>query len=262
MKILRILVVVLSFCIETNNTLFIHRNVNTTLNRVNTLFRNCSNNQLGIQHVVHPRIIRLPCNPIYMNCRYDVLDRTISSMIDTTGYYSIVYIVPNNLGCMFAGLGIIGCQNNCRAWIIEEYYNKANVYMHELGHNMGLQHAYYKNLEYNDITDTMGFCCLERCFNPVNNQKLGWTRPQRIYNNTNRVVVSRNQYVVANFNRKNYYVKFTGSSPYIPLTFQNQIALYEDVNGRSNFIQSYSIARNTSVVSVANNVATFTIPIF
>jgi hypothetical protein len=39
---------------------------------------------------------------------------------------------------------------------------------HELGHNLGLQHASTVGNDYGDGSSTMGGCCGDRCFNAPN----------------------------------------------------------------------------------------------
>lgn len=51
-----------------------------------------------------------------------------------------------------------------------------HVYMHEIGHNWWLLHAYKNNIEYADDTAALGACCSVRCHNAPHMWQLGWTR--------------------------------------------------------------------------------------
>jgi hypothetical protein len=50
--------------------------------------------------------------------------------------------------------------------------------MHELGHNLYLNHAGKQGDNgYGDLSCTMGFCCDVRCYNAPHAFQLGWARP-------------------------------------------------------------------------------------
>lgn len=89
--------------------------------------------------------------------------------------------------CMPAGLGDYLAYAYVGRW--DSYYNdewclKLSAQMHEVGHNLGLQHSgEYTGSdsvqEYGDQSDMMGFSYFEddspqMCFNPAKNWQLGW----------------------------------------------------------------------------------------
>lgn len=67
------------------------------------------------------------------------------------------------------------------------YTQYPQLYLHELGHNLGLAHAGLlvgtdaSQLEYGDLSDAMGFCCRTRTYNAPHVAGLGWdVAPVRI----------------------------------------------------------------------------------
>lgn len=58
--------------------------------------------------------------------------------IDLSLYQHKVYILPDN-ACAFRGLGLLDCQDNCRAW--STLASPVQTITHELGHNFGLKHV-------------------------------------------------------------------------------------------------------------------------
>lgn len=103
------------------------------------------------------------------------------SMIRVDDYDYRVYVLPE--GCLFAGLGNIGpCEGGpCRVWINGKESSEPGVYLHEIGHNLGLLHGGYKGDPYGDMSDMMGYCCQSRCFNAGNSKKLGFTKANAIF---------------------------------------------------------------------------------
>lgn len=124
-----------------------------------------------------------PCNKdnvyVWTDTWADQADQAAKkSGINLNQYYSIVYLIPPNHTCPAIGWGEVGKPKNhpSRTWIDgREYYDKKGTYLHELGHNLGIDHANYapcksdwnernygsdtlycKNNEYGDIYDVMG----------------------------------------------------------------------------------------------------------
>lgn len=90
--------------------------------------------------------------------------------------------MPQDTGCVFGGLGSVGpCGTACRVWINGKIADKPTVYFHELGHNLGLNHASYMNDQYGDYTDAMGYCCQIRCFAAPHSYRLKWSQPTYKY---------------------------------------------------------------------------------
>ncbi|NBP02849.1 MAG: hypothetical protein EBU90_22580 [Proteobacteria bacterium] len=51
----------------------------------------------------------------------------------------------------------------------------SSVYLHELGHNLGMYHSGYNGQEYGDLSSAMGGCCDQRYFSAVEEYALNWT---------------------------------------------------------------------------------------
>lgn len=74
-------------------------------------------------------------------------------------YWHRVYVLPDMPSCTWNGLGTVGCADSsqCRAWVRGPAALSLDSFMHELGHNMGLEHAGAPGAgEYGDGTDVMG----------------------------------------------------------------------------------------------------------
>ncbi len=96
-----------------------------------------------------------------------------------------VYVLPDEAACNFGGLGYVNCANErgatCRVWINGGVANSSDTYVHELGHNLGLNHAKSRDfavpggadIPYGDASDAMGSCCDVRCFNAPHLEQLG-----------------------------------------------------------------------------------------
>jgi len=149
--------------------------------------RMCSFGKFDIDGYVNPYVISLPCTPIYPPlCNFEnwasLADQTLVSLnatLDLSFYDHHFYIVPRGSVCNWAGQGLVGCDRVCKAWIASDYAGIIMIYLHELGHNLGLQHATSRQPpnEYGDTCDAMGSCCKQRCFNPIHTEQLGWTLP-------------------------------------------------------------------------------------
>ncbi|GIL48039.1 hypothetical protein Vafri_4755, partial [Volvox africanus] len=91
-----------------------------------------------------------------------------------------IAVLPTEMmaSCKWAGMGSIGCSGTrCYSWINGAAATELSAYMHEMGHNMGLQHsgrAGYMS-EYADKSCTMGSG--RTCFNAPNLWRLKWASP-------------------------------------------------------------------------------------
>lgn len=83
----------------------------------------------------------------------DAIDAAATaSGVDVGSYPRRVYVMPPN-SCPGAGLGTVGSVESSRAWIFD--CATRGVFAHELGHNLGMDHAATPAQEYGDGTDPM-----------------------------------------------------------------------------------------------------------
>ncbi|HLG18425.1 MAG TPA: Ig-like domain-containing protein [Bdellovibrionota bacterium] len=123
------------------------------------------------------------CDPITWATRAD--EAAVNIGIDLNLYQHKVYVLPSDSTCTWAGLGNVGCAGVCRAWV---KYCVADIFAHELGHNLGMAHASadwnndgVNDSEYGDITDFMGMS--NNIFRQVNGrhkEQMGWLPPSQI----------------------------------------------------------------------------------
>ena len=107
----------------------------------------------------------------------------VNAGVDLSLYHNKIYLVPPKSisDCSWLALGEVGPYGSTatrRSW---STYNNANVYVHEVGHNLGWLHASTDldnngilDSEYGDLSDAMGYCCYQRKFNGVHLDQIGW----------------------------------------------------------------------------------------
>jgi hypothetical protein len=157
-------------------------------NSVQKMLKYCSKDNVDFQTTVFPSYVQIPCPDSIQFCSTtawaDQADNAIKKYIPIDNFIHRIYILPKG-GCTFAGLGVIGpCsqQKICRVWISGHYADYPIAYFHELGHNLGLQHANYNGNEYGDLSDVMGYCCTSRCFNAAHSDILKYTQANQVLN--------------------------------------------------------------------------------
>ncbi|KAF8055403.1 Abcb6 [Scenedesmus sp. PABB004] len=107
--------------------------------------------------------------------------------IEWSEYKYKVYVVPPGDLCAWGGMGWVGCRDDCRAWVSGDLWQFPTTWLHELGHNLYLNHAGSFQappgggapayVAYKDDSGAMGHCCSTRCFNAPHSFQLGWSRP-------------------------------------------------------------------------------------
>ena len=98
--------------------------------------------------------------------------------VDLTAYGRRVYVFPGFNRCGFAGIGTIGGFPS-RAWVFS--CGMEDVFAHELGHNLGMNHAATPTDEYGDRSDVMGMVGLGlRQHNAPHKDQMGWLPPEQI----------------------------------------------------------------------------------
>ena len=119
-------------------------------------------------------------------CDYNALATQAVAAVKAAGgnpdsYARKVLLFPKN-ACTWAGLGNLG-GSATNAWINGHF--STQVVTHELGHNLGLQHAHALNcdtapmggtcttLEYGDVADTMGNIAAAHV-SPFAKERIGW----------------------------------------------------------------------------------------
>jgi len=96
--------------------------------------------------------------------------------VNLAEYARKVYVMPSN-GCPGAGIGEVGT-NPSRAWVFS--CDSHRIYAHELGHNLGMQHAATPSDEYGDYTDPMSAMGRLRAVNAPHKEQMGWVTESQI----------------------------------------------------------------------------------
>ncbi len=115
--------------------------------------------------------------------------------VDLSVYNHKVYVFPQENPCGWAGLGTIGGDPG-QAWI--SYCGLADVYAHELGHNLTLHHASTdldnsgtNDCEYCDVSDFMGYSGIGlREINGPHMDQMGWLPAIQTLLATNNMVIN------------------------------------------------------------------------
>jgi len=146
---------------------------------VSALFRNCSYQQFDIDFDVYPDIVPIVCTGTCDHLAWTqqaLLYINNNDLMKRMKYH--IFVLPKLSLCEFSGLGDVGCESGtCNVWINGDVSDKPGVYLHEISHNLGLNHASTETDEYGDLTDIMGYCCSQRCYNAPHSEMLSWTTP-------------------------------------------------------------------------------------
>lgn len=98
--------------------------------------------------------------------------------VDLSLYDRKVYVLPDANSCGWSGLASVG-GNPSYAWIFR--CDLEAVFGHELGHNLGMNHASTLSSEYGDTSDIMGSAMSGlRQLNGPHQEQMGWRSPDMI----------------------------------------------------------------------------------
>jgi hypothetical protein len=97
---------------------------------------------------------------------------------DVSTYDRKIYVMPGTQTCGFAGLGSVGDRPS-HSWVFR--CDLEDVYAHEFGHNLGMNHASTTASQYGDTSDVMGLAGFKlRQPNAPHREQLGWIEPQQV----------------------------------------------------------------------------------
>lgn len=123
--------------------------------------------------VIGPVALNVPstgsCDPNGWASTLDAAARSAGA--DPAGYTRVSYVMPKNPNCPWSGLASIGGTAPTPSWI--QVCGATGLIAHELGHNLGLDHAMTPTAEYGDRGDPMGGSMLVQ-FNAANRVMAGW----------------------------------------------------------------------------------------
>lgn len=92
--------------------------------------------------------------------------------VNTSAYTRKVFVLPRNNACGYIGLGTVGGYPS-QSWVFA--CDMPDVFGHELGHNLGTQHASTPSSEYGDYSDIMGVSGIGlRHMNAPHKEAMGW----------------------------------------------------------------------------------------
>jgi hypothetical protein len=115
------------------------------------------------------------CNPTAWADAADAA--ATAAKINVGSYTRKVYVLPSANKCGYSGLGQVGGSPS-RAWTFR--CDVADSYAHELGHNLGMNHAATPTNEYADTSDVMGYGGYGlRHVNSAHKEQMGWL-PQQV----------------------------------------------------------------------------------
>jgi hypothetical protein len=179
----------------------------STLGDMDGCYADASFNQLGFGGAGYPGSMRdivhvsiTEAGVLSAVCNYEAWANAADTAataqsVNLANYEHVVYVLPAGIGCGWAGLGYVGCGNNCRAWIAtydSQLCGYIDAYAHELGHNLGLMHASTDlnndgtiDCEYCDVSDVMGYSGLFlRTNTSANKVARGWIPASKVTDGT------------------------------------------------------------------------------
>lgn len=230
------------------------------------MFEQCSCGEARFETQIIPKPIRINgpfCNGDQVTtCNFqawaNAADRQLHFLNNTslTNTKYRVYVLPNIKSCDWAGMGSVGpCKSTsppCRVWVRGDFATRSSVYFHELGHNLGLPHAYYKDIEYSDLSDGMGSCCVPRCFAAPYMNMLGWCPALKTIQLYDKSSILDYQYIIL---QKNEYILLTVKHEAFPQVYlQYRVMDYgrQSILPLSPFFGCLNVYRKLSETSPSN----------
>ncbi len=140
---------------------------------VDNLYRETSRGQVSFSgQVVGPYTLDAastdPCDDYAWARAAD--SQAAAAGVDVSAYARKVYVLPSST-CPAAGLAELAVTPS-RAWVFT--CDVPHVYAHELGHNLGMQHASTETSEYGDNSDIMGMQGGLMPLNAPHKAQMGW----------------------------------------------------------------------------------------
>lgn len=146
----------------------------TGTNSINTFYYETSFNKMWISGIVaglyNLNYTESPCSTFPWSA--DLESQAQNSGINLSEYNRRFYVFPDSPSCGVAGTGTIG-GNPSMSWIFR--CSMSDVYAHELGHNLGMDHAATPASQIGDISDIMGYSGVGlRYINAPHQEQMGW----------------------------------------------------------------------------------------
>ena len=151
---------------------------NDPASSIDTLYRETSYDRIWLNgQVVGPYNLNFSASTCDSTRWADAADAAArADGIDIDAYSRKVYVLPSV--CSVGGLGEVGT-NPSRAWVF--HCDLPDVFAHELGHNLGMQHAATPSSAYGDISDIMGGSGRPlRQINAPHKEQMGWVPSQEL----------------------------------------------------------------------------------
>ncbi|WP_413942838.1 hypothetical protein [Bdellovibrio sp. HCB-162] len=146
---------------------------------VNKFYQENSFGKVSVQGVVTDAItINAPSY-----CDLDAISSSADAMASRAGYNLNLYqrrmyvLPPNSLRCLWTGVAYMGGD---KSFINNEGCDMTMVYAHELGHNLGMDHASRGSIEYGDLSDVMANPSTPFHYNSFHKIAMGWIPSSRI----------------------------------------------------------------------------------
>lgn len=147
-------------------------------NSANALYLETSFGRVGLNGlVISPVKINAAMNGAcdYTSWSSAAVTQLTSQGINLSDYQHRLFILPPTVNCPWPATANVGGPNS---WFKD--CTRTDLYPHELGHNLGFQHASTASYEYGDNSDFMGNPQVFRRLNAAHMAQLNWVPPSQI----------------------------------------------------------------------------------